>query len=226
MRRAAWSPAALAASLARAFAEGPRGLLFDFALAVAIPSVPPWAGLPFPGLPPGINPALGFAFALGPPGSGRLFSSAWLQPPAGLACGDSRAARSELAPRGNPQERLSGATRRSRAHKLLTTEGAAVCTCMQHARHQNRLYILAKTLHSQKHTAMVHRNFKSRFDALKRARHRSPDRVHKGKGRDERFCCLGIEAQDTIFYSAVRAWMCVQMNEASGSGMDMMNDIV
>ena len=173
MRRAAWSPAALAASLARAFAEGPRGLLFDFALAVAIPSVPPWAGLPFPGLPPGINPALGFAFALGPPGSGRLFSSAWLQPPARLACGDSRealsahagAARSELAARGNPQERLRGATRRSRAldllgsglryhekvrgpfktllsHKLLTSEGAAVCTCMQHARHQNRLYIL------------------------------------------------------------------------------------
>eukprot|EP00439_Symbiodinium_sp_Y106_P068542 s779_g11.t1 len=34
MRRAAWSPAALAASLVRAFAEGPRGLLFDFALAV------------------------------------------------------------------------------------------------------------------------------------------------------------------------------------------------
>ena len=106
------------------------------------------------------------------PGSGCLFSSAWLQPPAGLACGDSRealsahagAARSELAARGNPQERLRGATRRSRAldllgsglryhekvrgpfktllsHKLLTSEGAAVCTCMQHARHQNRLYI-------------------------------------------------------------------------------------
>ena len=74
----------------------------------------------FPGPLPSAGPARSSA-------SGRLFSSAWLQPPAGLACGDSRealsahagAARSERAPRVNPQERLRGATRRSRALDLL-----------------------------------------------------------------------------------------------------------